>query len=167
MQSELTITVTDFKEIDAYIDSLESTQGALIAVLHKAQDIYGYLPRELQQHIALKLGIPSSKVYGVVTFYSFLKMEPRGKIDISICLGTACFVRGAEKIVQEFEKQLNIKVGDVSDDKLFSLNTLRCVGACGLAPVVMVGDQTYGRVTVEDVQDIVDEQMAKEGLQDE
>lgn len=166
MQSEVQ-TITDFKAIDDFIDSLESKQGVLISVLHRAQDIYGYLPRELQQHIAFKLGIPSSKVYGVVTFYSFLKMEPKGKVPVNICLGTACFVRGSDKIVAEFEKQLDLKVGGISDDGLFSLDTLRCVGACGLAPVVMVGDQTYGRVTVEDVKHIVDEQMAKEGLEDE
>ena len=85
MQSEVN-SITDFTEIDNYIDGLETTQGALISVLHRAQDIYGYLPKELQQHVALKLGVPSSKVYGVVTFYSFLKMEPRGKIDVSVCL---------------------------------------------------------------------------------
>lgn len=164
MQSEVQ-TITDFKAIDEFIDGLETEKGALISVLHRAQDIYGYLPKELQQHIALKLGIPSSKVYGVVTFYSFLKMEPKGRIPVNICLGTACFVRGADKIVAEFEDQLDLKVGEVSSDGMFSLDTLRCVGACGLAPVVMVGDQTYGRVTVDDVKDIVDEQMAKEDWQ--
>ncbi len=157
--------IRDFTELDEFVDSLEETKGSLISVLHRAQDIYGYIPRELQEHIALKLGIPSSKVFGVVTFYSYLKMEPRGKIDISVCLGTACFVRGSDAILNEFEKQLNIKCGGVGEDGLFSLNSIRCVGACGLAPVVMIGEQVYGRVTEEDVRHIVDEQLAKEGME--
>lgn len=153
-----------YQELDAYIDQLPTKQGALISVLHRAQDLYGYLPQDLQQHIAQKLVIPSSKVFGVVTFYSFLKTEKPGRHPVSICMGTACFVRGAEDVQREFEKELKIKPGQVTEDGIFSLECIRCVGACGLAPVVRVGDRVYGRVRPEDVKSIVDECMVEEGM---
>lgn len=150
-----------YEELDKYIDSFPDKRGILIAVLHRAQELFGYLSRELQEHVAKKLEIAASRVYGVVTFYSFLKTEPRGQYCINVCLGTACFVRGSEDILHEFEKDLGIKSGETSSDGQFSLDAIRCVGACGLAPVVMVNDQVYGRVKVEDVKDIVEEHMAK------
>ncbi len=150
-----------YEELDKYIDSFPNKRGILIAVLHKAQEIFGYLPQELQQHVARKLEIAASRVFGVVTFYSFLKTEPRGQFCVNVCLGTACFVRGSENILHEFEKDLGIKSGQTTEDGQFSLDAIRCVGACGLAPVVMVNDQVYGRVQVEDVKNIVEEQMAK------
>ena len=101
--------------------------------------------------------IPAAKVYGVVTFYSFFTMLPKGKHPISICTGTACYVRGAEKVLDEFKKELKVAVGETTDDGMFSISCLRCVGACGLAPVVMVGDKTYGRVAPEMVKDIIKE----------
>ncbi|RLD60042.1 MAG: NAD(P)H-dependent oxidoreductase subunit E, partial [Bacteroidetes bacterium] len=125
--------------------------------LHKAQSVFGYLPSEVQEVIAEELNESVAKIYGVVTFYSFFTMQPKGKHPISVCLGTACYVRGAEKVLEEFEKQLNLEVGETSADGKFSLTCLRCIGACGLAPVVMVGDKTYGRLTPEDVKDIIDE----------
>jgi NADH:ubiquinone oxidoreductase subunit E len=152
----------DYTELDSYINSVANQEGMLITVLHKAQGIFGYLPREVQEHIALKMKIPTSKVYGVVTFYSFFHMEPLGKVDINLCLGTACFVRGAGKILEEFEQQLGISVGEVTDDGLFSINTLRCVGACSLAPVAMINGKTYGRLKPEDVKGIVESYMEKE-----
>ena len=151
-------------ELDSYIDSIENNDGALITVLHKAQDIFGYLPEEVQNHVAFKLHVPTSKVYGVVTFYSFFNMNPKGKIKIQICMGTACFVRGAEDVVEAFKKETKADVGVTTEDGIFSLDCLRCVGACGLAPVVSVNGQVYGRVTPEDVKDIVDEHLAKGGL---
>lgn len=154
-----------YAELDAMIEALPTKKGALIAVLHRAQELYGYLPQELQAHIATMLGLPASKVFGVVTFYSFLKTERPGKYPVSICMGTACFVRGSEAVLKEFEKELKIKPGKVSDDGMFSLESIRCVGACGLAPVVRVGDRVYGRVKAEDVKGIVDEYMVKEELQ--
>lgn len=156
----------DFTELDAYIDALPQKKGALIAVLHKAQSLFGYVPRSVQSHIARKLNVHTSKVYGVVSFYSFLRMEPRGKTNINVCMGTACFVRGAQDILDEFQKQLDIPVGGMTKDGYFSLESLRCVGACGLAPVVMAGDKVYGRVTVEEVSQIIEEQMIKEDLAD-
>ena len=120
--------------------------GELINVLHKCQGYFGYLPEEVQREIAKCLNIPVSKVYGVVSFYSFFTMKPKGKHSVSVCLGTACYVRGAEDILEEVKKQLNINVGDVTEDGLFSLECLRCVGACGLAPVMLVDDKVYGRL---------------------
>jgi NADP-reducing hydrogenase subunit HndA len=144
-------------KIHAICDSLGNKEAELINVLHKCQEAFGYLPAEVQEIIAEKLAIPAAKVYGVVTFYSFFTMIPRGKYPISICTGTACYVRGAETVLNEFKKQLKIEVGETSGDGNFSLNCLRCVGACGLAPVVLVGDKTYGRVAPDDVKTILDE----------
>lgn len=120
--------------------------GELINVLHKCQGYFGYLSEEVQREIARCLSIPVSKVYGVVTFYSFFTMKPKGKHSISVCLGTACYVRGAEAILEELKKQLKIEVGDVTEDGRFSLECLRCVGACGLAPVMLIDDKVYGRL---------------------
>ena len=129
----------------------------MIAILHRAQHIFGYLPREVQEFVAEKLSIPASKVYGVVTFYSFFKTERQGKYTINICLGTACFVRGSQKIVDEFEAKLNIKCGQTTEDGLYTLSSLRCVGACGLAPVIQVNGKTYGNATIETVKQILEE----------
>jgi NADH-quinone oxidoreductase subunit E/NADP-reducing hydrogenase subunit HndA len=129
----------------------------LIAVLHKAQSHFGFLPKEVQCAVAGSLNIPESKVYGVVTFYSYFTMEPRGKNPISICMGTACYVQGAERVLKEFEKELEIKNGQTTSDGKFSMNTLRCIGACGLAPVVMVGEKIFGNVKPEQVEEIIKE----------
>ncbi|MBN1596840.1 MAG: NADH-quinone oxidoreductase subunit NuoE [Bacteroidales bacterium] len=137
--------------------SFNNNEGELINVLHKVQGEFGYLPAEVQEVIAQELDISVAKVYGVVTFYSFFTMIPKGKHPISICTGTACYVRGAEKVLEEFKKELEIEVGETSANGKFSINCLRCVGACGLAPVVMVGDKTYGRVAPEMVKDILGE----------
>jgi NADH:ubiquinone oxidoreductase subunit E len=145
-----------FKALDDFIQKLSYKEGALITVLHKAQQIFGYLPKEVQLFVSEKLNLPAAKVNGVVTFYSYFTETPKGEHVISVCLGTACFVRGAEKILKEFEKHLNIKPGQTSSDNKFSIDALRCVGACGLAPVVMVDGKVYGRVKVEDVVTILD-----------
>ncbi len=146
-----------FSELEQYIDSMPSTKGELIRVLHKAQSIFGYLPQEVQKFVAKKLGVSTAKVFGVVSFYSYFTMEPKGENPIAICMGTACYVRGAEKVQDEFCKQLGIGVGETTEDGKFSIDALRCVGACGLAPVVLVGEKVYGRVTVDDVKKIIDE----------
>ena len=145
------------KKLEEYIDNLDEKEGCLINVLHEAQDIFGYLPQELQLFISRKLGLTASKVFGVTTFYSFFTMEPRGKHVISVCMGTACFVKGAENILNEFRAKLNIRDSNTSEDGMFTLDTLRCVGACGLAPVVIVDGKVYGRVKVEDVEGIIKE----------
>lgn len=134
------------QKLDDYIDSLTDKKENLIAILHYAQEIYGYLPDNVQWHIAQKLDIPSAKVYGVVSFYSFFTMVPRGEHVVSVCKGTACFVRGADKLQEELENQLKIKAGETTPDNLFTLETLRCVGACGLAPVMIVDGKVHGRI---------------------
>ncbi|MBO7227499.1 MAG: NADH-quinone oxidoreductase subunit NuoE [Bacteroidales bacterium] len=137
--------------------SFDNNSGEVINVLHQVQGAFGYLPAEVQEVVAMELNMPVAQVYGIVSFYSFFTMQPKGEHPISICLGTACYVRGAEKVLDEFKRQLNINVGETTKDGKFSLNCLRCVGACGLAPVVMVGDKVYGRLTPDNVKDIIAE----------
>lgn len=136
--------------------------GELINILHRTQGELGYLPMEVQELIAMELKVPVSKIYGVVTFYSFFTMVPKGKYPVSVCLGTACYVRGSEQILDEFKKQLGIGIGETTEDGLFSLDCLRCVGACGLAPVTMVANKVYGRLTPDSVHSILAEYYNKE-----
>lgn len=144
-----------FDELENFIDNLETTKGTLIEILHKAQNIFGYLPREVQLFVARKLGIPGAEVFGVVSFYSYFTTKPGGKHTISVCMGTACFVRGADKIIEKFKEKLNVESNEVTEDGLFTLKDVRCIGACGLAPVVTVDDKVYGRVKEEDLDDII------------
>ena len=130
--------------------------GELINVLHQTQDYIGYLPAEAQELIAKELNISIAQVYGVVSFYSFFTMTPKGEYPISVCMGTACYVRGAEKVLDEFKRILNINVGETTADGKFSLTALRCIGACGLAPVITIGEEVHGRLTPENVQGILD-----------
>lgn len=146
-----------FQELADFIVSKNSDPHELIAVLHKAQAIFGYLPEEVQRFVAVKLGVPVAKVYSVVSFYSFFTMKKSGKYVIRVCMGTACFVRGSEKILAEFEKVLGIKEGETTTDGLYTLETVRCVGACGLAPVVQVNGKTYGNCTLDSVKQILEE----------
>ncbi len=131
--------------------------GELINVLHGCQNEFGYLPAEIQEVVARELNLSVAKVYGVVTFYSYFSMIPKGKYPVSICTGTACYVRGAENVLAGFKKELGVVVGETTSDGKFSLSCLRCVGACGLAPVVLVGEKTYGRVSPDGVKDILKE----------
>ena len=147
-----------FDELDTLIQNLPvADESSLIYVLKEAQGIFGYLPKEVQLHIADKLGVPYSKVYGVVSFYSYFSTNPVGEHKISVCLGTVCFVKGSDKIMAEFEKELNIKAGETTSDLNFTLDGLRCVGACGLAPVVVVDGKVYGLCTPDQVTNILDE----------
>jgi NADH:ubiquinone oxidoreductase subunit E len=143
-------------ELEKFIDAIEEKEGSLISVLHEAQHIFGYLPREVQLFVAQKLNITAAKVYGVVSFYSFFTMEPKGEHVIDVCLGTACYVRGADKVLAEIEEQLGIKAGQTSKDGKFTLSCLRCVGACGLAPVIIIDGDVYGKVTADEVSGILD-----------
>jgi NADP-reducing hydrogenase subunit HndA len=127
----------------------------LIPVLHEAQEIYGYLPLSVQEAVADALEIPLSEVYGVVTFYTHFSLYPKGKYKIQICLGTACYVKGANNILEELKKRLGIDVGQSTEDGKFSLDACRCVGACGIAPVMMINDDVYGSLAVSDVADIL------------
>ena len=145
------------KTIQDICKSFGNQAGELINILHKTQEAFGYLPAEVQHVIARELNISEAKVYGVVTFYAFFTMKPKGKHKISVCMGTACYVRGAEKVVDELKKDLKINVGEVTPDGKFSLDCLRCVGACGLAPVVMIGEKVYGRVEAHQVKGILAE----------
>lgn len=137
--------------------SFNNEEGELINVLHQVQQKLGYLPAEVQELIAKELNMSAAKVYGVVTFYSFFTMMPQGENPISVCMGTACYVRGAEQVLDEFKRQLKIDVGETTADGKFSINALRCVGACGLAPVVMIGEKVHGRVAPGDVRKILSE----------
>lgn len=147
----------EIEKIKEICQSFDNDPGELINVLHKTQGHFGYLPAEVQEQIADELKIPVAKVYGVVTFYSFFTMLPKGQHPISICTGTACYVRGAEKVLDEFRRILKIQVGETTEDGKFSLSCLRCVGACGLAPVVMIGEKVYGRVSPDGVKEILGE----------
>lgn len=137
------------------IAKYKDSKGALIPVLHEAQEIYGYLPIEVQTMIAEGLNVPLSKVYGVVTFYAQFSLYPKGKYNIAVCLGTACYVKGSGDIINKFKQLLNIDVGECTPDGKFSLEATRCIGACGLAPVLTVNDEVFGRLTVDDVEDIL------------
>ena len=130
--------------------------GALMPVLHEAQNIYGYLPSEVQTVIADGLNVPLAEVYGVATFYSQFSLAPKGKHQISVCLGTACYVKGSDKVLEAIEKELRITCGECTPDKKFSIDSCRCVGACGLAPVMIIDGEVYGKLTAKDVAGILD-----------
>ena len=130
--------------------------GAVMPVLQEAQDIYGYLPIEVQTMVAEGLGVPLEEVYGVSTFYSQFALSPKGKYNISVCLGTACYVKGSGEILERLSEILGIEAEECTPDGQFSLTACRCISACGLAPVITVNDDVYGRLTVNDVQDIID-----------
>lgn len=146
-----------FNELLEFMESLDTKEGVLIEILHRAQDIFGYLPNEVQLFVARYLNIPGAEVYGVVSFYSYFNMKPSGKHTINVCMGTACFVRGADEILDAMKNELGIGTGETTEDGLFTLKDIRCIGACGLAPVVMVDDKVFGRVKLEDVGQILDE----------
>ena len=144
------------KELLSCIEKHKGERGALIPVLHEAQGIYGYLPAEVQTVIAEGLNIPLSEVYGVATFYSQFTLLPKGKHQISVCLGTACYVKGSDKVLEAIERELHISCGECTPDRKFSIDSCRCVGACGLAPVMIVDGEVYGRLTPADVKGILD-----------
>ncbi|MGL4358639.1 NADH-quinone oxidoreductase subunit NuoE family protein [Cetobacterium sp.] len=151
-----------YDELKKYIDEVREKNGALISVLHKGQEIFGYLPQEVQEFIAKELNLPIAKVYGVVSFYHFFSMVPKGKHPISVCMGTACYVRGAEKVLNSIKNYLGVDVGQTTEDGLFSIDALRCVGACGLAPVVLIGKDVYGKEDVKDMKKILEKYRKQE-----
>ncbi|MDR2892218.1 MAG: NAD(P)H-dependent oxidoreductase subunit E [Deltaproteobacteria bacterium] len=155
--AETQMSADGLKSLARYMDQFEDKESAIIKVLYEAQHIFGYLSNDVMLFIAEKMDIPAAKIFGVVSFYSYFTTTPRGRCQIKACMGTACFVRGSEKVVSEFEKQLNIKRGQTSDDLKYSLDVLRCVGACGLAPVIVVNDKVYGKATAADVSKIINE----------
>lgn len=149
------------KELQQIIAKYKDTRGSLIQVLHEAQEVYGYLPLEVQREIASGLDIPLAEVYGVVSFYTQFSINPKGEYKINVCMGTACYVKGANEILDKFRTRLSIDVGECTDDRKFSLDACRCIGACGLAPVVTINDEVYGKLVPDDVDDILDKYEAK------
>ena len=137
------------------VNKYKGQGGALMGVLHETQELLGYVPYEAQKFIAENLGVPLSEVYGVVTFYSAFTTTPVGKYKVSVCMGTACYVKNAEKILDEACRILKIKDGETSDDGLFSITATRCIGACGLAPIITVNDDVYGKIDAADVPGIL------------
>lgn len=162
MNAQICLAPKVIEQVADICKQYNNDPGELINVLHRTQETFGYLPEEVQKLIANELGITPAEVYGVVTFYSFFTMTPKGKYPISVCMGTACYVRGAEKVLDEFKRKLDIEVGGTTSDGMFSLDSLRCVGACGLAPVVMVGQKVFGRLTPDNVTGIITEFMELE-----
>ncbi|MGB9802443.1 NAD(P)H-dependent oxidoreductase subunit E [Desulfofundulus sp.] len=140
-----------YRQLDEVLERYGQQEGQLIRILKEAQEIFGYLPEEVQTYIARKLDMPVSDVHGVVTFYALFHTEPRGKYSINICLGTACYVQGAQGILEEFRRQLELHDGDTSGDGLFTVKSTRCLGACGLAPVLTVEGEVYGKFRRQDV----------------
>ena len=144
-----------YDQIAAVIDQYKGKEGSLIMVLHSAQQIYGYLPLDLQKFSADRMGLPLSEVYGVVSFYSFFSTQERGKHTIRICLGTACYVRGGAKLVEALEDKLQVKVGGVTADKKFTLEVARCIGACGLAPAIMEDNDVHKQMSPATLDDML------------
>lgn len=163
-EKECDVNRIDTDKIDEFLDGIEDP-SSLIEVLHKVQDFYGYIPKEAFNIIGDKLNVPYSKIYGVVTFYSRFSLIPKGKYNISVCNGTACYVKGAENIMNAFSEKLGIKLGETTKDLQFSVNETRCLGACANAPIVSVNDYVYEDVNVDDIERIISE--ALEGKIDE
>jgi NADP-reducing hydrogenase subunit HndA len=145
------------EKLKEIIGKHKSRQGALIPILHEAQELYGYLPLEVQKTISEGLNVPLSEIYGVATFYTRFSLQPKGKNTIQVCLGTSCYVKGSEKVLERVKNRLGINEGETTEDGLFSLDTTRCIGACGLAPVMMINEDVYGKVTP----DMIDGILAK------
>jgi NADH-quinone oxidoreductase subunit E len=138
-----------------YIDEWKNINGSLIMILHRVQEEYGFIPREVAIQLSRKLNVPLAKIYGITTFYHFFKLKKPGKNKIAVCLGTACYLKRGEDILKELEAHLGIGVGGVSEDELFSLEAVRCVGCCGLAPVLTINDEVFGRLTKKELPEIL------------
>lgn len=139
-----------YDKLKKVIEEHKDIPNPLIEILRNAQEIFGYLPLEVQQFIAQEMNIPASKIYGVVTFYNFFSMRPRGKYTVNICMGTACYVKGAPRLIQMIEEELGAKLGETTSDGRFTISAVRCVGACSLAPVFVIGEDTFGRIETRD-----------------
>lgn len=152
---DLTTKKNEFKQLKEYIDSTRGSQGGLMQTLHKAQNIFGYLPIEVQKFISQEMDIPLAEIYGVATFYTQFSIEPKGKHKIGVCLGTACYVKGSQLVLDKLSKELGIKVGNTTEDNLFTLEATRCLGCCGLAPVMIIDDEVYGKIDPKNIPDII------------
>lgn len=145
-----------YEQLDKVIAQWKEVPGGLLPIMQNAQEILGCVDEEVQNYISENTGHPVSEIYGVATFYSQFTLKPRGKYNMGICLGTACYVRGSQLVLDELEKQLGIAVGDTTDDGMFTLSATRCIGCCGLAPAMMVNDEVYGRLVPGDVKGIIE-----------
>lgn len=155
MSKQIIGTPEQSAKLDALLDSLKTVPGPVMKAMQGAQDIYGYLPIEVQSRIASAFGIPLEEVYGIATFYAQFNLTPKGKYTIGICLGTACYVKGSGAILDKFKERLGINAGETTADRKFTLDATRCIGCCGLAPVLTVNDEVYGNLTVDDVDKIL------------
>lgn len=145
------------EKVKKFINDHKDVKGGLIPVLHFIQETYGYLPEDVLEHVSDGLNIPMTEIFGVASFYHFFSLEPKGEHIIRVCMGTACYVKGAQGILDKFARELNVEVGKTTEDGKFTLEATRCLGACGLAPVLTIGEKVYGRLTVDDVPRILDE----------
>lgn len=143
------------RELEAYIAEWGKKPGGLIMMLHRIQDEFGYIPRAAAEKLSVMVGLPLAKIYGVITFYHFFKTAKPGKHKISMCMGTACYLKGGQELVEEARSILGIAGEEVTDDGLFSIDEVRCLGCCGLAPVIMIGNEVYGKVTKDQLPDII------------
>ena len=156
--TEATQDKTD--QLLAFIDEVsqkEYAESYLIAVLHKAQELYGYLPQDVMDQVADKMQIPTAHIWGVATFYHYFNLKPVGKNIVSVCMGTACYVKGADKVLEVLKRELGIQVGETTEDKLFTLQEARCLGACGIAPVIMINDKIYGELDAKKTVDLINQ----------
>lgn len=142
-------------ELTAFIDEWKVKPGSLIMILHKIQETFGYIPRPAAEKVSKVTGIPLARIYGVITFYHFFKTTKPGKYKISVCLGTACYLKGGQELIEEARNILSLSEGGVTEDGLFSIDPVRCVGCCGLAPVITIGNDVYGKVTKDQLPDII------------
>lgn len=155
MSKETIGTPQQWEQFEQLLDSLKSVPGPVMKAMQGAQDIYGYLPIEVQSKIASTFGVALEEVYGIATFYAQFNLTPKGKYTIGVCLGTACYVKGSGDILAKLEEKLGIKAGQTTEDRRFTLDATRCIGCCGLAPVLTVNDEVYGNLTVDDVEGIL------------
>ena len=151
------LSASAVKQIEEIIARYKDERTPLMMILSDIQNEYGYIPLDVQEIISEKTGIPVAEIYGVVTFYSFFSLKPKGKFVIGVCLGTACYVKGSQQVIDKFSEILNIKPGETSEDGLFTLDALRCIGACGIAPAITINGKVYPKVAVNQVPGIVDE----------
>ena len=150
-----------FEQLDAVIAQWKDEPGGLLPIMQHAQEICGCVSEEVQHYISKATGVPFSTIYGVSTFYSLFTLQPKGKYKIGLCLGTACYVRGSQLVLDELEKQLKVEVGHSTEDGMFTLDSTRCIGCCGLAPAMMINDEVYGRLTAKDIPGIVEKYRAR------
>lgn len=155
LEKNYTDDTFDYGAVQEVLDRFQDEKGALIPILQAIQEAYGYLPRKALEYTARQLRIPLSKIFGVATFYAQFHLTPRGKNIIRVCQGTACHVRGGAKILQTLKEQLNLEVNETSEDLKFTLESVACIGACGLAPVMMINDETFGRLTPNKIAEIL------------